>query len=490
MTPQTAAQELLRRRQARKSLEHFTKYTKPDYAVNWHHRVLCEYLDRFVAGEIKRLMIFTPPRHGKSELVSRRLPAYILGQQPGAQIIACSYSADLASRMNRDVQRIIDGERYHTIFPDTQLFGKNVRSVADGSWLRNSDIFEVVGQGGVYRSAGVGGGITGMGFNYGVIDDPIKNRQEADSRAYRETLWDWYTSAFRTRADDDNAGILLTLTRWHDDDLAGRLLKQAKANPKADQWTVVNLPARALSEPSIPEDHRRPGEPLWPERYGEEALDRIEAGLGDREWNALFQQTPKPDSGKILDSTKLRLIDAADVPPLVRIVRYWDLAFSEQQGADYVSGAKVGLTADNRRVILHLKRIKGRWTESRPIIIEMALRDGVDVECIVEANGTQLGYYQDIHDDERMARRLVSPGIPRGSKEMRAALWGSRLEDGLIYCVRGEWNQSLFDEMDFFPNGENDDQVDGVSGANLALVGETEVEQVVYDDDVRVEMGY
>ena len=155
-----------------------------------------------------------------------------------------------------------------------------------------------------------------------------------------------------------------------------------------------------------------------------------------------------------------------------------------------MSGAKVGLTADNRRVILHLKRIKGRWTESRPIIIEMALRDGVDVECIVEANGTQLGYYQDIHDDERMARRLVSPGIPRGSKEMRAALWGSRLEDGLIYCVRGEWNQSLFDEMDFFPNGENDDQVDGVSGANLALVGETEVEQVVYDDDVRVEMGY
>lgn len=490
MTPQTAAQELLRRRQARKSLEHFTKYTKPDYAVNWHHRVLCEYLDRFVTGEIKRLMIFTPPRHGKSELVSRRLPAYILGRQPSAQIIACSYSADLASRMNRDVQRVIDGERYRSIFPDTQLFGKDVRSVADGSWLRNSDIFEVVGQGGVYRSAGVGGGITGMGYNYGVIDDPIKNRQEADSRAYRESLWDWYVSAFRTRADDDSAGILLTLTRWHEDDLAGRLLKQAKSNPKADQWTVISLPARALSEPANPEDQRRPGEPLWPARYGEEALDRIEAGLGDREWNALFQQTPKPDSGKILDSAKLRLISPDEIPPLVKIVRYWDLAFSEQQGADYVSGAKVGLTADNRRVILHLKRIKGRWTESRPVIIEMALRDGVNVECIIEANGTQLGYFQDIHDDERLARRLVSPGIPKGSKEMRASLWGSRLDDGIIYCVRGEWNQSLFDEMDFFPNGENDDQVDGVSGANYALVGDNEFEEIVYDEDLRVDVGY
>lgn len=489
MTPQTAAQELLRRRQARKSLEHFTNYTKPDYQVNWHHRVVCQYLDRFAAGEIPRLMLFMPPRHGKSELVSRRLPAYLLGQQPSAQIIACSYSADLASRMNRDVQRIIDGDRYRAIFPDTQLFGKNVRTVGDGSWLRNSDIFEVVGDGGVYRSAGVGGGIVGMGFNYGLIDDPIKNRQEADSRAYREATWEWYTSAFRTRAEK-NASILLTVTRWHDDDLAGRLLRLSKSDPKADQWVVIRLPARADAEPALPEDHRQFGEPLWPDKYDSQALDRIEAGLGGREWSAQYQQTPKPDSGKILESSKLRLIDADQVPPLVKIVRYWDLAFSEQDGADYVSGGKVGLTADNRRVILHLRRIKGRWTESRPVIIETALRDGVEVECIVEANGTQLGYFQDIHDDERMARRLVSPGIPKGSKEMRASLWGSRLDDGIIYCVRGEWNQSLFDEMDFFPNGENDDQVDSVSGANYALVGDNEFEQIVYDEDLRVDVGY
>jgi predicted phage terminase large subunit-like protein len=489
VTPQRAAQELLRRRQARRSLEHFTNYTKPDYQVNWHHRVLCQYLDRFVAGEIRRLMLFMPPRHGKSELVSRRLPAYLLGHDPNAQIIACSYSADLASRMNRDVQRVMDADSYRAIFPDTRLFGKNVRTVGDGSWLRNSDIFEVVGAGGVYRSAGVGGGIVGMGFNYGLIDDPIKNRQEADSRAYRESLWEWYNSTFRTRAEK-NASILLTLTRWHDDDLAGRLIRLAKSDPKADQWVVVRLPARADAEPSIPEDQRQPGEPLWRDKYDDEALDRIEAGLGSREWGAQFQQTPKPDSGKILDSTKLRMISPDEIPPLVKIVRYWDLAFSEQSGADYVSGGKVGLTADNRRVILHLKRIKGRWTESRPVIIETAQRDGVDVECIVEANGTQLGYFQDIHDDERMSRRVVSPGIPKGSKEMRASLWGSRLDDGIIYCVRGEWNQPLFDEMDFFPNGENDDQVDSVSGANYALVGDNEFEEIVYDEDLRVDVGY
>ena len=144
----------------------FTTVTKPDYNVNWHHRVLCDYLDRFVSGEIKRLMVFMPPRHGKSELVSRRLPAYILGRDPSAGVIACSYSADLASRMNRDVQRIIDSDAYGRIFPDTRLYGANVRTVAKGTYLRNSDIFEVVNHRGFYRSAGVGGGITGMGFNY------------------------------------------------------------------------------------------------------------------------------------------------------------------------------------------------------------------------------------------------------------------------------------------------------------------------------------
>ena len=483
-----AAQELLRRRQARKSIEHFTTFTKPDYQVNWHHRVLCQYLDRFVAGEIPRLMIFMPPRFGKSELVSRRLPAYILGRNLNAQIIACSYSADLASRMNRDVQRIIDNEAYHKLYTDTRLFGKNVRTIGDSSWLRNSDIFEVVGAKGVYRSAGIGGGIVGLGFEYGLLDDPIKNRAEADSRAYRETLWEWYVSAFRTRAEKD-AAILLTMTRWHEDDLAGRLLKLAKTDHRADQWTVVRLPALADNE-HMPEDHRMPGEPLWSDKYSSESLDKIQASLGIREWSAQFQQTPRPASGKILDSTKLVMIEADQIPKLIKIVRYWDLAFSERDGADYISGGLVGLTADNRRVILHLKRIRGRWTESRPIIIEIAQIDGVDVECIVEANGTQLGYYQDIHDDARMGQRLVSPGIPKGSKEMRASLWGSRLDDHLIYCVRGEWNQKLFDEMDFFPNGDNDDQVDSISGANFALVGEDEIEQVIYDEEMRVTIDY
>ena len=148
---------------ARKNILPFVTYTMPEYRVNWHHRIICEYLDRLVRGEIRRLMIFSPPRSGKSELVSRRLPAYALGVDPDEQVIACSYADAFAARMNRDVQRIIDLPLYAEVFPGTKLFGQNIRTVSQNTWLRSSDFFEVVDHRGSYRSAGVGGGITGIG---------------------------------------------------------------------------------------------------------------------------------------------------------------------------------------------------------------------------------------------------------------------------------------------------------------------------------------
>lgn len=158
-------EELRRRESATNSILAFTRYTKPDYETRPFHEMICRFIDRIVSGELKRGMIFAPPRHGKSEIVSRRLPAYYLGKYPDRHIIACSYSSGLASRMNRDVQRIIDGDPYKRLFPGTTLYGKNVRTVAHGSWLRNNELFEVVGHAGSYRAAGVGGGVTGMGAN-------------------------------------------------------------------------------------------------------------------------------------------------------------------------------------------------------------------------------------------------------------------------------------------------------------------------------------
>jgi len=185
---------------ARRHLLDFITYTKPDYEVNWHHKTICDEIESFMTGECSRLILCMPPRNGKSQIVSRHLPAYLLGRNPDARIIACSYSADLAQAMNRDVQRIIDDPLYHELFPDTTLSGSNVRTVA-GNFLRNSDVFEIVGHKGVYLSAGIGGGITGRGADYALIDDPVKNREEANSPTYRERIWDWYRSTLYTRLE-------------------------------------------------------------------------------------------------------------------------------------------------------------------------------------------------------------------------------------------------------------------------------------------------
>jgi hypothetical protein len=234
-----AAQLLLRRNRARSNLLDFTTYTKKNYQVNWHHELICKKLDQFVAGEIKRLMISLPPRNGKSELVSRRLPAYLLGLDPDIKIIATSYSANLASRMNRDVQRILESPEYNILFPDTKLSSAKL-DIKDHS-TQNSGMFEIVGHDGAYISAGIRGSITGSGFDVGIIDDPIKTREEAESDTLRDRVFEWYTDTFYTRAEKD-ASILLTQTRWHSDDLAGKLLNLAQEDPGADQWETIVLP--------------------------------------------------------------------------------------------------------------------------------------------------------------------------------------------------------------------------------------------------------
>lgn len=455
------------RRKARRGILDFTLYTKPDYDGNWHHRILGAALDKLIAGEIMRLMVFMPPRHGKSELVSRRLPAYALGRDPDAQIIATSYSDDLASRNNRDTQRIIDTPEYAVLFPETRLNSSNVRSSAQGGYLRNSDMFEVVGRRGSYRSAGVGGGITGMGFNFGIIDDPIKNAQEAASKTIRDAQWEWYTTTFYTRREKD-ARILLTMTRWHENDLAGRLLRQAREDKTADQWHVINFPAIA-EEPVSPDDPRQIGEALWPNKYAVEELEKTRA-QGAQAWASLYQQRPRAKEGAILDTSLLKRIREDELPRMVRVCRRWDLAFSERDGADYVAGAKLGMDEGGRIYILHVKRLRGRWTQTKAQIVQTAQDDGQDVVVLIEANGTQLGYFQDVKSDPAMRSRIVLPDKPEGNKEMRASVWGSRLQDGVILMVRGEWNSALVDEMDVFPNGEHDDQVDAVSGGYAYLV--------------------
>jgi len=294
LSPREAALHLLARRRARGNLLDFTRLTKRGYRVNWHHRLLAEYLDRLVAGDVTRLVVSMPPRHGKTELCSRRLPAYLLGRDPDTQIIACSHTAELAIANNRDVQRILTSDVYRALFPATRLSDRFVRSSSRHHYRRTSDLFEVIDHAGYYRSAGVGGAITGHGFDVGIIDDPVKSREEADSPAVRERVWQWFTNDFYSRRSSD-ARILLVMTRWHRDDLAGRLLRQ-QANREADRWEVLALPAVRTGGTGHPADPRAEGEALWPEFLPADELEKTRK-QDPRAFAALYQQDPTTAGG-------------------------------------------------------------------------------------------------------------------------------------------------------------------------------------------------
>lgn len=474
---------------ARESLLDFTTYTMPDYEVNWHHALVCDYLDRFARLEIKRLMLFMPPRQGKSELVSRRLPAYLLGRNPRATIIAASYGADLSRRMNRDVQRIIDSEAYRDVFPKTMLFGKNIRSVAQGSWLRNSDMFEVVDYGGYYRSSGVGGAITGMGMLYGIIDDPIKNRQEANSPTFREGTWDWYTSTFRTRLAPGGA-ILLTVTRWHEDDLAGRLLDLAKTDPRADQWTVINLPAIA-EEPVPAYDRRQPGEALWPSRFSLEELETTRVSLGAYDWNSLYMQRPSPLEGGLFKRTYFKSVNQS-VQTRWRI-RYWDKAASTSASAKYTAGVRLAITTEGQVIIEHV--VRGQWStgDRRKIMRQTAESDaaqfGNAVVIFIEQEPGSSGL-DSVQDEIRMLAGFpVFADRPSGDKDTRMLPIVAQGEAGNLYLVAGAWNDEYIDELCTIPNGRYRDQADATSGAFnrlVEIINSQPEGAVVYEDVVSI----
>lgn len=445
----------------------FTKYTFPDFDINWHHRSICEHLDAFARLEIPRLMIFCPPRHSKSELVSRRLPAYLLGHYPDAPIIATSYGASLARRMNRDVQRIIDGKLYGDVFPGTSLFGKNIRTVAAGTYLRNSDIFEVVGHTGSYTSAGIGGAISGMGMLYGIIDDPIKNRKEANSIVYRDSIYEWYTSTFRTRLAPGGA-ILLTLTRYHEDDLAGRLLDLAASDPKADQWEVISLPAVAENEPTDI-DQRRPGEVLWPDRYDERALEATRISGGAYEWAALYQQRPAPREGGMFKYEWFDIVPGVPADKPARRVRYWDKAGTSDAGA-YTAGV---LMAECGAYYVE-DVVMGQWAsdERERIIKQTAEIDGIDVDIVVEQEPGSGGKESAENTIKMLAGFRAYADRPTGDKALRAEPLAAQAAVRNVKLVKGLWNRRYLDILASFPYGVKD-PVDASSGAfnKLSSIG-------------------
>lgn len=458
--------EEIKKEKARRKLIHFITYTKPDYQVNWHHEKLANTLDKFVKKEIKRLMVFAPPRHGKSEIVSRRLPAFIHGINPNARIIATSYSGSLASAMSRDVQRIIDSPRYHELFPDTTLIGSEYTPIKS-RYTRTNQQYEVVGYEGTYYSAGVGGAITGFGGDYLIVDDPVKNRAEAESKTFRDKVFDWFTSTLYTRLEKDGC-ILITLTRWHEDDLAGRLLKLAEEDPNADQWHVISYPAiynenARYKDPTDPREH---GEALWPEKFNIQTLNTIKSTIGSYEWNALYDQNPSPPEGSIIKRDWIQYYRFAP-SKFDEVIQSWDFAFDDKSGSSYVVGQVWGRVGADK-YLLDQVRDRMNFPQSIQALRNLSAKHPRAKAKLIEekANGPAI-----ISTMKREISGLI-PVQPDGTKVERLYAVSPQFEAGNVYIPDpsiAPWVNDYVEELVSFPNSAHDDQVDTTTQALINL---------------------
>ncbi|HHT7691195.1 phage terminase large subunit [Pasteurella multocida] len=454
-------QKAIQIEKSRRSLLYFTVSTKPDFITGWFNEIIARELQQFyqdvIDGKQPRLMIFAPPRSGKSELFSRRFPAWAFGKNPDLQMIACSYSADLASRMNRDVQRIMDDESYHDIFPQSSLNSKRITTIS-GQALRNSEIFEIIGRKGAYRSAGVGGGITGMGADIAIIDDPVKDAKEANSETVRDSIWDWYTTTLYTRLSPKSS-VLLGMTRWHEDDLAGRLLKEIENG--GDQWRVVSFPAIAEQD----EAFRCEGEALHPERFDLERLIKIKNAVGSHTWNALYQQRPSSKGGGII---KGEWFGRYKITPLIKLKAiYVDTAQKTKEHNDFSVFLVAGKGVDGKLYILDL--LRGKWEAPE---LEQKLKDiwqkhksdtstGLITKAHIEdkASGTSL-----IQKIKRESQIPINPIQVDKDKYTRVLGVQGYIESGYVMLPEyASWVNDFIAECEAFTatdSHKHDDQVD------------------------------
>ncbi len=455
-----AEQELAKRVLARKRLLPFVERFNTDYQAGWVHKDICQRLEKFseqVANkESPRLMLFMPPRHGKSTLASIAFPAWHLGRHPEHEFISCSYSGSLAMNFSRKVRQLLREPVYKNVFEKSRL-DKDSQSVE--SWQTT--------QGGGYVAAGVGGGITGKGAHVMVIDDPVKNREDAESDNNRDATWDWYTSTAYTRLSP-GGGILVILTRWHDDDLAGRLLTQAEEG--ADEWEVIRYPAIAEEDESF----RKTGESLHPERYNVDALEQIKKAIGPRDWSALYQQNPVSDEGDYFNRDMIAYYDFNEIDTSkLRYYCAWDLAIGQRDRNDYSVGIVVGVDEYDNLFVVDVVRGKYDGFELveqildlyelwRPGIvgierghIEMAL--GPFLEKRTRERGLSEAYFKDLK-------------VGRRDKELRARAIQGRMQQGMVYFPQDAvWTGSMVAELLRFPNGTHDDQVDALAWIGLMM---------------------
>lgn len=430
-----------------KSFHEFVKDVRPSFIWYKHCEVLAENLEKVLTGEIDRLMIFMPPRSGKSEQVSRLFTAYYLYKFPDKWIGLNSYASDLAFTLSR-------AARENFIAAGGSI---SQSSKAVGHW-------QTTGLGGMW-SAGVGGAITGKGFHVGLIDDPLKNAEEAASEVIREKQKEWYRSTFYTRAEP-GAAIIIVQTLWNEDDLSGWLLSEEMQGENPERWHIVNLPALAEEPRQFPDtctiepDWRSNGEALCPERYDELKLAAIRSRIGAYYFNSLYQQRPSAREGSFFKVGNLEIEDA--VPANLRYCRAWDKAASENSG-NYTVGVKIGANPNGIYFITDM--VRGQWSTDvrNSVIRQTAELDGKECKIHLPQDPGAAGKDSAVADMKLLAGFSVKVEPVSGSKEVRADPFSSQVNAGNVKLLSGPWNNDFISELRQFPTGKNDDIVDASS---------------------------
>lgn len=418
----------------------------PEFKPARHHKLLAQKLEDVAAGKIKRLLVFMPPRHGKSKLASEIFPAWYLGQNPTKRILALSYGQDLADVFGRSVRNNIKCSSHKALFPECQLSN-------DSNSVRRFGLTS----GGSYAAIGVGGATTGRGADLLLLDDLTKDREQADSATYRENLIDWYRSVARTRLQN-NGAIVLVQTRWGVTDFPQWLI----AETAHEGWEIVTLPAIAVENDQL---GRKPGEALWPEQYSAEDLAQVQATLGARDWQSLYQQCPVSDADVIFEQKWIQ--HYSEPPANCEIYQSWDLSFGGGAvGASWVVGQVWGVHGRHKYLldmsrqqlgfsdtIEAIHRLAQKWPHTRRVFIENKANGAAAIDTLMRDPGF---------------RWTVSPVNPIGGKEDRAFRVVPQFERGEVFLPNPQqhpWVKPLLTELELFPKSASDDCVDAMTQA-------------------------
>lgn len=428
---------------AKDSFLDFVKVVWPSFIEGPHHRIMAEKFERVANGELKRVIINIAPRHGKSELTSWLLPAWMLGKDPSKKIIAATHTADFSVRFGRKVRNLIDAESFKSVFSNVTL---RADSKAAGRW-------DVSG-GGEYFAVGVGGAMTGRGADLLIIDDPHSETAGINpSLDYFDSVYEWYASGPRQRLQPGGA-IIIVMTRWHELDLTGHILQSSEERKGSDQWEVIQLPA-------LYED----GEPLWPDFWSKAELDALKAELPISKWSAQYQQQPTSEEGALIKREYWKEWRGSGPPNCSYIIQSIDTAHTKNARSDYSAITTWGVfdhtNEDGQTVpnIILLDAINEKL--EFPELKNRALEQYYAYEpdgYLIEAKAAGLPLIQEL----RASGIPVTDYTPsRGQDKLsRVNSITDIFANGIVWYPATRWAEEVVEQCAAFPNGAHDDLVD------------------------------